>query len=292
MSSEVSHLLDIGDLPDAGIDRILSGPRTTGADCVVALIFLSSSLRTRTGFAVAATRLGGTALSVVEARSGAEMSATESFADTLRVTAGMVDLVVVRTAAPLDRAMVRRLSPVPVVNGGDPGGEHPTQALIDLMAMQRFAGPISELHVGICGDLTMRATRSLLALLSRRPPARLTLIAPPVRQSHGVVLSAALQDRTEIRDVADLTGLDVLLLTGLAPGPNGELSATKRGLYALNTEGAGSLPSTAIVLSPGPVIDEISPDVRGDPRLRVFEHSDLGVQVRMAVLQYLLGHGD
>jgi aspartate carbamoyltransferase catalytic subunit len=37
-----------------------------------------------------------------------------------------------------------------------------------------------------------------------------------------------------------------------------------------------------------PVIDEMSDDVRTDSRVRIHEHGDLGVTVRMAVLQLLL----
>jgi aspartate carbamoyltransferase catalytic subunit len=201
----------------------------------------------------------------------------------------MVDLIVVRPGQPLDRALVRAVSPVPVINGGDPGGEHPTQALIDLFAMERLAGPAGELHVGICGDLTLRATRSLLSLLSRLPPRRLTLIAPPGRRDHGVTLSAALASRTDLREKADFSDLDVLLLPGLPEGRGaGRLGAAERAAYALTAQTSGALGPEAVVLSPMPIIDEISDDLRDDRRVRMFEQSDLAVQVRMAVLQWML----
>lgn len=290
----VRHLLDVADLTDVDIDAVLDDVAGDGAvsrrdPFVVGLLFQTSSLRTRTGFAVAAARLGGTSVTVEDARFSSGMSAAESSADTLRTLAGMVDLVVVRPQDPLDREAVRTGSPVPVVNGGDPEGEHPTQALIDVAAMHRFAGPLEELHVGISGDLGMRGTRSLLHLLGRRPPRRLTLIAPPSRRDTGFPLSPELERRTDHRAGGDFAGLDVLHLGGLAPGQGpGHLDDDARGPFALTPVTAGTLPERAVVLSPMPVIDEIAPELRADPRVRVFEQSDLGVRVRTAVLRLLL----
>ncbi len=293
MSSELPHLLDIADLDDTAIQQILSAaaaPRALAVPPFVSgLLFLSGSLRTRVGFAVATVRLGGTPVTVESSRDGAEMTQAESFADTLRTLGGMADLLVVRTDRPLDRAMVRAVSPVPVINGGDPGGEHPTQALIDVFAIEQLTGPVADLHVGICGDLTLRATRSLLSLLSRRPPRRLTLIAPATRRDHQVALSAGLASRTKEQGEVDFTGIDVLVLPGLPEGLGaGRLTAEERSGYALNARTAKTLGPCAVVLSPLPVIDEISDDLRPDHRVRIFEHSDLGVQVRMAVLHWLL----
>jgi aspartate carbamoyltransferase catalytic subunit len=293
MSSDIPHLLDIADLDDTAIQHVLSAAEAPDAQAVPpfvsGLLFLSGSLRTRVGFAVATARLGGTSVTVESSRDAAEMTRAESFTDTLRTLAGMVDLLVVRTDRPLDRATMRAVSPVPVINGGDPGGEHPTQALIDLFAMEQLAGPVTGLHVGICGDLTLRATRSLLSLLSRRPPRRLTLIAPVTRRDHRVALSAGLASRTEEQGEVDFTGLDVLVLSGLPEGLGASrLTAEERTLYALTARTAKTLGPRAVVLSPLPVIDEISDDLRADHRVRIFDHSDLGVQVRMAVLQWLL----
>ncbi|TFV66831.1 aspartate carbamoyltransferase, partial [Blastococcus sp. CT_GayMR20] len=155
------HLLDIADLADDDLEEVLGEAASGGGiprrePFVVGLLFLSSSLRTRTGFAVATARLGGTAVTVDDSRFSGGMSSAESLEDTLRTLAGMVDVVVVRPDRSLNRPLVRAACPAPVVNGGDPGGEHPTQALIDVAAMQRFAGPLEGLHVGISGDLGIR----------------------------------------------------------------------------------------------------------------------------------------
>ena len=47
------------------------------------------------------------------------------------------------------------------------------------------------------------------------------------------------------------------------------------------------LSQTAVVLCPMPFVDEIDREVLGDTRIRIYEQSDAGVRVRMAVLDWL-----
>lgn len=166
----------------------------------------------------------------------------------------------------------------------DGDNEHPTQAVIDLYAIERFLGPPAELRIAICGDLGQRTARSLIRLLERTPPRSLRLIAPPGRDDPGVPLSAPLSGR--LRNRADL---DLLYMAGLPPGGDkGRLSAAAREPYVLTAQRLGTLPADAIVLSPLPMVDEISPEARTDPRVRCFAQSDKGLFVRMAVLEPML----
>jgi aspartate carbamoyltransferase catalytic subunit len=292
----MKHLLTIGDLTTEEIDRILAAahdyaltdrlkldrPRFT-----VGLVFLSSSLRTRAGFAEAVVRLGGTPIDLSEMRWDPNMSAGESFADTLRTVSGIVDVVVVRAPIELANALVTDWAVAPVVCGGD-RSHHPTQALIDVFAIEQFRGPIALQRVAICGDLTMRATRSLLEYFVRRPPAELILVAPESRREHGVELGETLSLRTTFRTLDDLAGIDVLSMCGLAPKQgNDHLDDAARAPFILDASRLRSLPADATVLSPMPVIDEIAADARSDERVRMFEQSDLSVAVRMAVLDHV-----
>lgn len=56
-----------------------------------------------------------------------------------------------------------------------------------------------------------------------------------------------------------------------------------RARYALTRRTIATLPDEAVVLSPLPVTDELDPKVRADSRVRMFEQSDIGVLVRMAI---------
>lgn len=260
----------------------LTGPFTVG------LLFLSSSLRTRVGFSVATVRLGGQPIEVSSTRWQTGMSEPEPFLDTLRVVSGMVDAVVVPVPFVLDRVAVSSWCVAPMVNAGD-GVEHPTQALVDLLAIEEERGPVEGLHVGICGDLTGRSARSLLKLMARRTPRRLTLMAPPGRSDPSVLPEGPLAERTVVLDRADFADLDVLYLAGLAEGTGeNRIGPTRRAEFALTRAGLARLPEGAVVLSPLPLIDEVSEGARGDPRIRWLAQSDRGVSVRMAVLRLLL----
>ena len=301
ISSDGSHLLRLSDLGPDGVRSILA-TATSWADGdawselrtppLVGLLFLTSSLRTRVGFAAAAARLDGSSIDVAEARWDPDMSAGESFEDTLRTVSGMVDVVVVRTDAELEPQAVDQHSVVPVINGGDGGGHHPTQALIDLFAIERIAGPIENLTVGLVGDLTMRACKSLIRLMNLFPPARLVLEAPDGRRQHGVELVPELARRTTWDVRREAPSLDVLVMIGLPPRTGFQyLNEAERREYALTSELMERLKADVVVLSPLPVIDEIHDNVRPDRRIRIFEGNDLATFVRAATLLHVLGHG-
>jgi aspartate carbamoyltransferase catalytic subunit len=201
----------------------------------------------------------------------------------------MVDAVVVRVPFPLERQAVAAASVSPVVNGGDGNQEHPTQALIDLLAMEEEQGPIGELRLGLCGDLRSRATRSLLKLLDRFPPQSLTLQAPPGRDDPGVRLGCLLSARTSFQPEAHFGEMDILYMVGLPEGAGAShLGSEQRAAFALTVQRLRELPKDAVVLSAMPVIDEIAPEAWGDRRVRIFAQSDHGVFVRAAVLELLL----
>lgn len=296
--TRMRHLVRIADLSPGEVDRILElAAEAMTAPPVrrhffVTLMFLSSSTRTRLGFAAATSRLGGSSAVVTETRFIGRALPRESLPDTLRVISGMSNVVVLRvpdgeTCDPLTH--VARCS---VVNGGDRTA-HPTQALIDRFAIEQLVGPLNEVRVGISGDMTKRAASSLLELLAMSPPSSLVLFAPPGRGEHGVPLGSKLAARTTMPPDSDFSDLDVLLLPGLAPGQDQTfLNQETRDRWAFTKHTARSLPKHAVVLSPGPVIDEIHHACRNDRRIRVFEQSDLGVHVRTGVLRWLLEHGD
>lgn len=215
------------------------------------------------------------------------MSGAEPLGDTLRTLSGFVEVIVTRTSGPLTLGEIARAGSVSVVNGGEGGGEHPTQALIDLAAMRR-RGPIPDLHIGIIGDLSARSVRSLGKLLNREPPASLQLIGPEVADEFrpGPMLTS----RTERTTTFDPGNLDVVYLAGL-PTRVGPVSFDERQRcrYALTPERASAMAHDAIVLSPLPLIDEIDPSLIGDRRFQAFEQSDFGLHIRTAVLERALG---
>lgn len=286
----------VDDLPDAGVEEILQRARRhetrtaqtlLPSNTLVGLLFLEPSLRTRVGFEAAAVKLGAQCVTVLGQRAS-PTSMAERWTDTLRIMMGYIDIVVMRIDEPLESQSFPGYPPVPVLNGGDrgPKSEHPSQALIDLYEIQQVAGHPSELHIMICGDLRMRAVHSLLGLLARTPPRKLSFVTSHELHDTHVLRNNRLSARYEQFD--DVDDVDVLYMAGI---PHGALEEAGRARLRLTTETMARLPYHAIVLSPMPVIDEIEPDAMLDPRTRMFEQSDRGLYVRMALLEYLMLDG-
>ena len=291
---QLRHITQVADLSELEVEDIFARARLaqtrvepTARPLIVGLVFFASSTRTRFGFAAATARLRGQPLMVSGVRPTGEGLPPESEADTIRIISGMSDLLICRPTFGADLADLLEAGCCPIVNGGD-AHEHPTQALIDRFAIETMVGPLSGLHIGISGDLRTRTTRSMLQLLRLTPPRELSLFAPPGREVHSSELPAELVNRTTHHISPEFAGLDVLLLPGLAPDQAKPLADDAHLRWGFSPISAPSLPSDAVVLSPGPVIDEIDPSSVDDPRVRVFEQSDLGVAVRVGFLQWLL----
>lgn len=284
------HLLGINDLTDDEVARLLlrarelahgAGLNPPTRPAIIGLLFLEPSLRTRLGFATAAVRLGHQAVSVAEQRPTAEAFA-ESWEDTVRVASGYCDMLVARPGRPLVASLPARC---PVLNGGDTGAaaEHPSQALIDIFAIEHLRGRVEELAVAIIGDVRMRAARSLLALLSRRPPRRTVVITHPT-----LMEGLALETRAWLsvdNDVAAAQAVDVVYVAGM---PHGSIDLESRRSLVVGEALLRNLAPDAVILSPMPVLDEVDPVVRADPRARFHEQSDLGLFARMALLELAL----
>ena len=107
---------------------------------LMASIFYEPSTRTRLCFEAAMLRLGGRVLSTEHARAFSSEIEGEQVEDTIRIVGSYCDLVVIRHHETGGAARAARVSPVPVISAGDgDGGQHPTQALLDLYTIYREA---------------------------------------------------------------------------------------------------------------------------------------------------------
>jgi len=289
-SRPIGHLLEVADLDSGRIDALLeraTGLSQGGSSSVrptVGLLFEAPSLRTRVGYDIATARLGGHPVWIPETRTAPVMDGRESFADTLRVLSGMVDVVVVRTEVPLSRIEVEEQALCPVINGGDANLGHPTQALIDLFSMRSLGINLESMNLIVCGDATMRSVVSLVQILEHCPPRSLTVVTPPSRRLPDGVLGPNLQPRTRYTHSLEGVSGHVIYQAGLpAFGPE-PVPAEVRSHYTLSPDLVDAVGASA-VLSPLPLVDEITDCVRQDPRFLAFEHSDRSLWIRMAVLE-------
>src|SRR5258708_24704310 len=152
--------------------RCLEGRRRlhTLGGRVLATLFSEPSTRTRLSFESAMHRLGGSVISTPDGHQTSSAAKGESIADTIRTVTAYCDVIVQRHPAIGSAAeAVKYAKPanVPVINGGDGAGEHPTQAMLDLYTMRKERGTLDGLHVAMVGDLKHgRTVHSLLHALS------------------------------------------------------------------------------------------------------------------------------
>jgi aspartate carbamoyltransferase catalytic subunit len=275
--------------------RTLETGATPLAGRILATLFYEPSTRTRLSFESAMLRLGGSVISTENAREFSSAIKGESVEDTIRILNGYADVIVIRHFEQGAAALAARDSAVPVINGGDGAGEHPTQALLDLYTIRHEVGRIDGLRVALVGDLRFgRAARSLARLFCMTQDTNLTFVSPPAVPMGEDVRNAldragvAWREETDLRTV--LPDVDVVYQTRVQRErfATPDEYASARGVYIIDADAMQLLPNQSIVLHPLPRVDEISPDVDRDPRAAYFRQAHNGVFVRMALLSSLL----
>ena len=299
-------LIDILDLSVEEIDRlmdvaasIMESPESyyeTMRHKKLATLFFEPSTRTRLSFEAAMYELGGNVLGFSEA-STSSAAKGESISDTARIVAGYADVLVMRhpkEGAPLVASLS---SPVPVINAGDGGHNHPTQTLADLFTIRHEKGRLSNLTVGFCGDLKYgRTVHSLIAALSRYTGIRFVLISPEELKIPSYVKRDILKesgaDYIETTDFdASLPELDILYMTRIQRERFSDPSVYERvkDLYILGTEQLAHAKEDLCIMHPLPRVNEISVAVDADPRACYFRQALYGKYMRMALILFLLG---
>lgn len=253
-------------------------------------LFFESSTRTRTSFELAAKRLGADVINM--SASSSAIKKGETLIDTaMTLNAMQPDILVVRHG---DSGAVNLLAQkvnCAVINAGDGSHEHPTQALLDALAIRRSKGRLQGLLVAICGDiLHSRVARSNILLLNAMG-ARVRLIAPPT-----LLPSAADRLGVEIHHDMEtgLEGVDIVMMLRLQlERMQGAFVPSIREyfhFYGLDVAKLKRAKPDAMVMHPGPMNRgvEIDTDLADDiDRSLIREQVEIGVAVRMACLEML-----
>ena len=263
---------------------------------ILATLFYEPSTRTRLSFEAAMQKLGGSVLSVENARDSSSAVKGESIADTVRVVSGYADAIAIRHFEEGTAAAAAASSPVPVINAGDGIGEHPTQALADGYTIHRELGRLSDLHVTLVGDLLNgRTIHSLLPLLAMYPGLTVSLISPPSLRLPARYTDALAAKGIPMRIADSLDGAageaDVVYVTRVQGERFASAAAYEavKDAYVLNLRIAEQLKPGAVIMHALPRLHEIAPEVDLDPRAAYFRQARNGLYVRMALLALMLG---
>jgi aspartate carbamoyltransferase catalytic subunit len=266
------------------------GTRDYG-DRIMATLFYEPSTRTRLSFEAAMHRLGGGVLSTEQARAFSSEVVGEQLEDTIRIIGGIADVIVLRHTDQDGAARAAAVSPVPVVNAGDGnGGQHPTQALLDLYTIWRERGSLDGLSIAMVGELDRgRTVRSLAYLLSKYERVKIYFVSPPEVQMQPDILEhldrhgAWHEQQPDLAKVVD--EVDVVYLTRIKPDRVRERASLSR--YTADVATVQRMKKDAMILHPLPRTVELDPAVDRDPRARYFQQATNGLFVRMALLTLL-----
>jgi len=257
-------------------------------------LFFEPSTRTQGSFEIAGKRLGAQVMNMSVKTSS--VSKGETLVDTATTLNAMrPDVIVVRHSAAGAVELLSQKVGCAVINAGDGAHEHPTQALLDALTIRRHKGRIAGLTVAICGDIAnSRVARSNLLLLQALQ-VRTRVIAPRNLLPAGIE-SLATEVFTDMRE--GLKGCDVVMMLRLQhERANGKMIPSVREyyhFYGLDAEKLGFAKPDAIVMHPGPMNRgvEIDPAIADGVQSVITEQVEMGVAVRMAVLDALLPAGD
>ena len=289
-------LISIDSLSDGQIETILDrgerwfeynrsnsrGQDKSLHDKLVFNLFYENSTRTAMSFATAAHRLGASPVFLPVEQSSIKKG--ETFDDTARTLNAMrPDVIVVRHRENGAPARMTELMDCAVINAGDGTNEHPTQALLDALAITIRFGRVEGLKIAICGDIRhSRVARSNAKLLPRLG-AEVRLAGPP---------SLLPSDAPALSIDEAIDGADVVMMLrvqrerleeDLGDAPGEYLSR-----YGLTTDRLARAEPGAVVMHPGPMNRnvEIADDVADDPeRSLILLQVEAGVATRMACLE-------
>ncbi len=259
---------------------------------IMATLFYQPSTRTRFSFEAAMYRLGGKVFSTEQARYFSSEVEGEQLEDTIRTISGYSDVIVIRHSEVGGAARAAAVSRVPVINAGDAnGGQHPTQALLDLYTIFRERRTLDGLSIAIIGDLERgRTARSLAYLLSKFDRVKIWFVSPPELQMARDIL-----DYLEENDVwyglepdmdRVLGHVDVVYLTQIRPARLKEQQGALK--YTIDASVLRCLRPDALILHPLPRTAELDKAVDEDPRACYFRQAANGLFVRMALLTMVL----
>ena len=263
---------------------------------ILATLFYEPSTRTRFSFESAMLRLGGEIIGFSEPGSSS-VTKGESIPDTIRTVGSYVDIIAMRHSKEGAPKYASFYSPVPLINAGDGGHQHPTQTLTDLLTIKKTKGSFENLNIGLCGDLKFgRTVHSLIKALSRYAGIRFILISPNELKIPEYIKTEVLKknsiDYIEVEGLEEvIQELDILYMTRVQKERffNEADYIRLKDSYILDKEKLKFAKRDLAILHPLPRVNEISYEVDEDPRACYFDQVKYGMYIRMALIAKLLG---
>lgn len=290
---EVEHILDVA---ERFAESMECDERLETMDGkVLATLFYEPSTRTRLSFETAMARLGGQVVSVADAMTTSSAAKGETLYDTGKMVASYADLAVIRHPRQGSAQELAEGADIPVINGGDGTGQHPTQALLDVYTIRKEKGRLKDLSVTLVGDLKNGRTVHSLAYLLVRFEMKLRFVAPAGLEMPSELKAELRELGAEIEEDPDMEAAlrtsDVVYMTRVQKErfeDPGEYERVK-GSYVLDGTKVRHAKEGLTIMHPLPRVDEIAKEVDAYEGAAYFRQAANGVPVRMALLALLAG---
>ena len=250
----------------------------------VSNLFFEDSTRTKTSFDIAERKLG---LQVVQFDvTSSSVNKGESLYDTVKTLQSLgVNLLVIRHKQDKFYQELKDID-LPIINGGDGTGNHPSQTLLDLMTIQQEFGKFKGLKIGIVGDVKHSRVANSNAVALRKLGAKVYFSGPEKWFDEGAIINGTYLSIDDL-----VKEVDVLMLLRIQHERHDEKMKISLNNYhkkfGLTLEREKTMKKNAIIMHPAPINRgvEIHDDLVESPRSRIFHQMKNGVFARMAILK-------
>ena len=257
-------------------------------------LFFEPSTRTRMSFETAMKRLGGDVVNLGDVKTSSVVKG-ETLFDTIQMVDGYTDIIAMRHPRQGAAQYAQDSASVPILNGGDGAGHHPTQTMLDLFTIRQAHGKLDGLKVVMAGDLRYGRTVHSLSHALTRFGCELIFASPEILRMPSEIISDLSVHGAKLTETEDLYSMiddaDVVYMTRIQKERFSDEDEYVRcaGAYKLHADHLSDVKANMIIMHPLPRVDEIDPSVDSTRHARYFEQAFNGVVARMALLCKLLG---
>ena len=287
---EIQKLFDFTDNLDSLDTSIFN-------DKILVNAFFEPSTRTSLSFECAMKRLGGNVITFNSTSSS--LNKGESFEDTISTLSLYGDIMVIRHPEKDKVKYASNISKIPIINGGDGNGEHPSQALLDLYSIyKKFGNNFKTKTILFIGDIkNSRTIHSLINLLNLYPNMKIHFypynndLYPNDDLVNKISKIHSQNKKTIIISELDnnnYSNYDIVYCTRLQKERSDNKIITINDKFIINNEKAEQFKKDMIIMHPLPRNKELSIDVDNNHRCYYFKQMEYGIQLRMGLFYYMI----
>tara|TARA_B110001452_G_scaffold261852_1_gene261133 strand:- start:1417 stop:2202 length:786 start_codon:yes stop_codon:yes gene_type:complete len=245
-------------------------------------------------FETAMKRLGGDVVNLGDVKTSSVVKG-ETLFDTIQMVDGYTDIIAMRHPRQGAAQYASDSARVPILNGGDGAGHHPTQTMLDLFTIRKAHGTLEGLNVVLAGDLRYGRTVHSLSHALVRFGCNVTFASPDSLRMPEEIVADLRSHGAEVVETTELlnqiSSADVIYMTRIQKErfPDEDEYARVAGAYKLHARDLDGAKAEMIIMHPLPRVEEIHPSVDATRHACYFEQAFNGVVARMSLMCWLLG---